>query len=74
MQVKNPADNVRSFPVNPNQMMSDGDESLIVEKCDLSPVRVRGFAPPHVDAGRLESTMKCKVPKNYNPVVREPTI
>ena len=68
-------ESVQSFPVHTDPMKaSDSDESIVVEKCDSSPARVRGFAPPHFDAGQNESTMKFKSPKNYNPAFQEPTI
>ena len=69
------ADSVKSFPENPNQMKdSDSDGSIVIEKRDLSPTMVRGFVSPNVNANRNESTMKFKEPKNYNPLLREPTI
>ena len=69
------ADSVKSCPVNLCQInVPDSDESVIVGKRDLSPARLRGFAPPHVDGGRVESTMKFKAPKKYNPANMEPTI
>ena len=63
-------DSVKSFLVHTNQIKdSDSDGSIEIEKHDLPLARVRGFAPPHFDGGRNESTMKFKTPKNYNPTL-----
>ena len=57
-------DSVHSFPVNTDQLdKSDSEQSVVIEKRTLSPMKVEGFVPPFRNV-RQESTMKFKAPRN----------